>query len=85
MVEKPARSGHKYVNACKYRLSVNQGPIYWKTPPPLGGEEKLSADVIWGRNMKRRREIGGKYKRKRKKMGQKKEEKGKNEKRGSKW
>jgi hypothetical protein len=36
--------------------------IYWKIPP-WGGE---SADVIWGKNMTRRKEKGGKCKRKRK-------------------
>jgi hypothetical protein len=34
--------------------------------PPWGGE-KISADVIWGKNMKREREKGGKCKRKRQK------------------
>jgi hypothetical protein len=44
-----------------------------KTLPPWGGE--ISADVIWGKNMKRRREKGGKCKRKRKK-GERKRKKG---------
>jgi hypothetical protein len=35
------------------------------TPPPRG--EKISANVIWGKNMKRGRDKGGKCKRKRKK------------------
>jgi hypothetical protein len=35
-------------------------------PPPPGWGE-ISANVIWGKNMKRRREKEGKYKRKRKK------------------
>jgi hypothetical protein len=46
------------------KLGPTQGPIYLKIPPPPGGE--ISADV-WGKNMKRRRGKGGKYKRKRKK------------------
>jgi hypothetical protein len=32
---------------------------------PHRGREKISADVIWGENMKRGRETGGKCKRKR--------------------
>jgi hypothetical protein len=44
-------------------------------PPLGGGGEKISADVIWGKNMKRRREKGGKCKRKRKK-GKRKRKKG---------
>jgi hypothetical protein len=40
--------------------------------PPGGGG--ISADVIWGKNMKRRRENGGKCKRKRKK-GERKQKK----------
>jgi hypothetical protein len=39
---------------------INQGSIYWKIPSPLGGK-----------NMKRRREKGGKCKRKRKKRKRK--------------
>jgi hypothetical protein len=46
---------------------LSQGSIYLKIPPPPGGGEKISADVIWGKNMKRGRETGGKCKRKRKK------------------
>jgi hypothetical protein len=42
------------------------------TPPPPGGE--ISADVIWGKNMKRPRGKGGKCGRKRKK-GERKLEK----------
>jgi hypothetical protein len=38
--------------------------ILENTPPPRGG---ISANVIWGKNMKRVREKGGKCKRKRKK------------------
>jgi hypothetical protein len=50
-------------------------------PSPGGG---ISADVIWGKNMKRRRGKRGKYERKRKK-GERIRRKGKeNEKRGSK-
>jgi hypothetical protein len=49
-------------------------PIYWKIPAP-GGREKISADVICGKNMKRRREKGGKCKGKRQK-GERKMKKG---------
>jgi hypothetical protein len=35
--------------------------------PPQGRGQIISADVIWGKNIKRRREKGGKCKRKRKK------------------
>ncbi len=53
------------------------------TPPsPPGG---ASADVIWGKNMKRGREKGGKCKRKRKKKGKKKEEKRRKGKKLEKW
>jgi hypothetical protein len=38
---------------------------------PHRGREKISADVIWGENMKRGRETGGKCKRKRKKVERK--------------
>jgi hypothetical protein len=41
--------------------------------PSLGG--KISADVIWGKKMKRPREKGGKYRRKRNK-GERKRKKG---------
>jgi hypothetical protein len=49
---------------------VGRGLFIGKYPPPPG---EISAGVIWGENMKRRREKGGKYKRKRKK-GEKKGE-----------
>jgi hypothetical protein len=59
-------------------MTCSQGPIYWKIPPPLGGVEKISADVIWGKKYE-------KAKRKRGKKLKKKEESGKkNEKRGKK-
>jgi hypothetical protein len=45
---------------------VHTRGLYWKIPPP-GGREKISADVIWGKNMKRRREKEGKVKGKRQK------------------
>ncbi len=58
------------------------GAYILENTPPRGGE--ISADVIWGKNMKRQKEKGGKSKRK----GRKWEDKGKkgkeNEKRGSK-
>ncbi len=58
------------------------GVYILENTPPWGGE--ISADVIWGKNMKRRREKEGKCKRKRKK-GKRKRKKGeRNEKRGSK-
>jgi hypothetical protein len=53
-----------------------QGSIYWKIPPPPGAEEKISADVIWGKKYE-------KWKRKKKKRenvkenGRKGKEKGK--------
>jgi hypothetical protein len=37
------------------------------SPPPLPGGEGISADIIWGKNMKRGKEKGRKCKRKRKK------------------
>jgi hypothetical protein len=44
---------------------MSQGSILENIPlPPQGGE--ISADVIWGENMKRRREKRGKSKKKRK-------------------
>jgi hypothetical protein len=43
--------------------------VYILDHTPLGGG--ISADVIWGKNMKRGREKGGKCKRKRKKGKQK--------------
>jgi hypothetical protein len=46
-------------------LSPRTAAVYWKIPPPGGGV--ISANVIWGKNMKRGREKGGKCKRKRKK------------------
>jgi hypothetical protein len=49
---------------------------------PLGGE--ISADVIWGKNMKRRREKRGKCKRKGRKRKEKARKGKENEKRGSK-
>jgi hypothetical protein len=52
--------------------TVHQGSIYWKIPPPGGG---ISDNVIWGKNMKRPREKGRKYRRKRKK-GERKRKKG---------
>ncbi len=56
--------------------------ILENTPPPGGGG--ISADVIWGKNMKRGREKGGNVKEKGRK-GKEKGRKGKeNEKRGSK-
>jgi hypothetical protein len=36
--------------------AVLQGSIYWKIPLPPWGGEKISADVIWGKNMRRPRE-----------------------------
>jgi hypothetical protein len=59
----------------------SQGPIYWKIPR---GEGKISANVIWGKNMKRQREKGGKCKTKRKKREKKGRKGNENEKRGSK-
>jgi hypothetical protein len=44
----------------------DRGLYIGKYPPPPGGGE-ISADVIWGKNMKRVRENRGKCKRKRKK------------------
>ncbi len=46
--------------------------LYFEKYPPGGG---ISADVIWGKNMKRGREKGGKCNRKRKK-GERKRKKG---------
>ncbi len=52
------------------------GVTYWKVPspppPPPGGRvEKISANVIWGKNMKSGREKGQIFKRKRKKVERK--------------
>jgi hypothetical protein len=55
-------------------MIVTQGSIYWKIPPWRGGG--ISANVIWGKNMKRPREKGGKCRSKRKK-GERKRKKGK--------
>jgi hypothetical protein len=52
------------------RYKNKQGSIYWKILPPPWGEGKISADVIWGKNMKRGKEKEGK-------MDKKKEERGK--------
>jgi hypothetical protein len=46
--------------------------VYILKNTPLGG---ISADIIWGKNMTRRKEKGGKCKRKRKK-GERKRKKG---------
>jgi hypothetical protein len=51
-----------------------QGSIYWKIPPPGGGGEYQPMS-FGGKNMKRRREKGGKCKRKSKK-GKRKRKKG---------
>jgi hypothetical protein len=48
---------------------INRG-LYIGKYAPLWGRG-ISADVIWGKNMKRRREKGGKCKRKRKKVERK--------------
>jgi hypothetical protein len=48
-----------------YTSTYSRG-LYIEKYPPLGGGG-ISAYVIWGKNMKRRREKGGKCKRKRKK------------------
>jgi hypothetical protein len=57
-----------------------QGYINWKIlSPPRGG---ISADVIWGKNIKRQREKGGKCKRKRKTGEEKGRKVKENEKRG---
>jgi hypothetical protein len=48
----------------KAEYSLNQGPIYWKIPPPQGRYQLMS---FGGKNMKRGREKEGKCKRKRKK------------------
>jgi hypothetical protein len=42
-----------------------------KTPPSRGG---ISADVIWGKNMKKGREKEGKVQKKKEERGKKKEE-----------
>jgi hypothetical protein len=56
--------GH-FVSVTFY-YSYIQGPIYWKIPP-WGG-------IIWGKNRKRQREKGGKYKKRKK--GERKRKKG---------
>jgi hypothetical protein len=53
-----------------YFYNWKQGCIYWKIPPPPGGN--ISRCHLGGKNMKRPREKGGKCKRKMKK-GEKKE------------
>jgi hypothetical protein len=45
----------------------NQGPIYWKILSPWGGR----GNVVWGKNIKRRREKGGKCKKKKEERGKK--------------
>jgi hypothetical protein len=58
---------------CLIAFQKPRGLYIGKYPPPPG-KEKISADVIWGKNMKRqreKREKGGKCKRKRKKRERK--------------
>ncbi len=50
-----------------FQAGSGQGSIYWKIPPPPGGEEKYQPMSFGGKNMKRVREKWGKCKRKRKK------------------
>jgi hypothetical protein len=65
-----------------YSVSLHPGAYILENTPP--GGEKYQPVSFEGKNMKRRREKGGKYKRKRKK-GERKRKKGKeNDKRGSK-
>jgi hypothetical protein len=45
--------------------TCRQGSTYWKITLSRGGGGKLTADVIFRKNMKRGREKGGKYERKR--------------------
>jgi hypothetical protein len=54
-----------------YVYDCNTGAYILENTPPLGGGGGIPADVIWGKNMKRRREKGGKCKRKRKKRERK--------------
>ncbi len=63
---------------------MDRGIYFGKYPPPPRGRE-ISADVIWGKNMKRRREKREKCKRKRKKEERKrKKEERKGKERGKK-
>ncbi len=59
-----------------------QGPIYLKIPPPLGGGGKYQPMSFGGKNLKKQKEKGGKCKRKRKKGGRKGEERGKKMRKG---
>jgi hypothetical protein len=71
---------------CKNRwnFSVQAGVyILENTLPPWGGR-KYQPMSFGGKNMKRQREKGGKYERKRKQGERKRRKGGKNEKRGSK-
>ncbi len=54
------------------------------TPPPPWGEGKISADVIWGKNMKLGKEKEGKMDKKKEEREKKKEERGKKMIKGSK-
>jgi hypothetical protein len=51
-------------------IKRNQGSIYWKISPPQGDYQPM---LFWGKNMKRRREKGGKCERKLKTGERKKE------------
>jgi hypothetical protein len=53
-----------------------QESIYWKIPPPPPGREKISANVIWGGKIQRKK-IKGKISEKKEEIGKKKEERGK--------
>jgi hypothetical protein len=64
-------------------LQVPAGVYILENTSPPWGRGKISADVIWGKNIIRVREKGGKCKRKRKKEERKRKGK-ENEKRGRK-
>ncbi len=53
-------------------LSVSQGSIYWKIPPP---QEKISANVMWGEKYEKGKRVEN---------ARKKEERGKKKEKGEK-
>jgi hypothetical protein len=66
-----------------WHLKGKQGSIYWKIPPPGGGE--ISADVNWGKKYEKVKRKRGENVKEKGRNGKEKGSKGKeNEKRGSK-
>ncbi len=85
-----ANSQYKYCSIAMIMSSdflmvfLQEGSIYWKIPPPPPPWGVISADIIWGKNMTRGREKGGKCTGKQKKRERKRKKEGKKETMGSK-